>query len=431
MGVVWRARREGEADVAIKVLKAQGEESIARFRREARIVAALRHPAVVRALEVLEIEDEGVPAIVMPLLSGESLGARLERLRRLPVGEAASVGLAVLDVLAEAHRVGIVHRDLKPDNVFLAASGEPAVFVLDFGIAKVVDTGTEDPAVTLGQLTRTAQVLGTPHYMAPEVIFGEKDIDARVDVWALGVILYEALSGVRPFEGENLGQVFRAVALEPLRPLDVVAPDVPLDVARLVTGMLAHARAERTADLEAIAAVLRRHATPLARDEALAATHADMTPMPMAKDAVSRTERPAAGRRRAAAGVVALSAVAILGLAALRPRPVAVPLAAAAAENPSPLPAPLRPIATSETVTATAPPLGSFGRHEDAPETPGREQKTTRRLAVGSPHASATASSAVAPPVVGSESSAVSPGPAVSAPAPKQHRSGTLSRGEF
>ena len=125
--------------------------------------------------------------------------------------------------LEAAHERGIVHRDLKPDNIFLCRR-RATVKVLDFGIAKVT-LDVDDPAITAAALTETGQILGTPQYMAPEQIFGEKDVDARADVWALGVILYQALSGVRPFEGQNPGQVFKAIALQPPTPLSERAPN--------------------------------------------------------------------------------------------------------------------------------------------------------------------------------------------------------------
>src|SRR5262249_35458461 len=123
-----------------------------------------------------------------------------------------------------------------------------------FGIAKVISS--DDPAITAAALTDTGQILGTPQYMAPEQIFGEKDIDARADVWSLGVILYQALAGVRPFEGANPGQIFKAIALDPPTPRADRAPNTPRALADLVSRMLVHARADRLADLDEVARAL-------------------------------------------------------------------------------------------------------------------------------------------------------------------------------
>src|SRR5690606_26612266 len=172
---------------------------------------------------------------------GESLGARLARAGRLEPAFACRVFSSVVAAVRAAHERGVVHRDLKPDNIFLCEDG--TVKVLDFGIARETFDAA-DPAITAEALTDTGQSLGTPQYMAPEQIFGEKDVDARADVWALGVILYQALSGKRPFDGANPGQVFKAIALDPPVPLAERARDAPRVLADLVARMLVHARAD-------------------------------------------------------------------------------------------------------------------------------------------------------------------------------------------
>src|SRR4029077_18064833 len=154
-----------------------------RFLREARAVNMARHPSVVEVLDVFEV-DSGVPVMVMDLLIGETLGAKLARDKVLPVRDVASLLLPVVEAVEAAHTMGIVHRDLKPDNIFLTKGEEgAAVKVLDFGIAKL--TATEGDAAETGSLTGPGSVVGTPWYMAPEQCYGEKNIDQRADIWAL------------------------------------------------------------------------------------------------------------------------------------------------------------------------------------------------------------------------------------------------------
>jgi eukaryotic-like serine/threonine-protein kinase len=165
----------------------------------------------------------------------------------MTLGETVSVLLSTLAAVRVAHARGIVHRDLKPENIFLS-SGEggpsPEVKVLDFGLAK---PAVADPHAT--SLSRTGSLMGTPHYMAPEQAYGEKDVDVRADVWALGVIVYECLSGATPFPGDNYGQIFRRISERSFTPLRQVAPDAPAEVEALVDRMLSHERSSRpTAD---------------------------------------------------------------------------------------------------------------------------------------------------------------------------------------
>lgn len=240
MGYVWEGRHlTTDKPVAIKALKGETAADAARLLREARLSASLTHRNVVQVFDFWEPEGAGPVFMVMELLLGETLGSYLQRVGRLSVDETRAVGLAVASAMRAAHAKGIVHRDLKPDNVFLtrtgdAGDGAPEIKVLDFGIARptIVDA-------QLTSVTRTGSVIGTPHYMAPEQIYAEKDIDGRADVWALGAILYECLSGTKPFDGENFGQVFRKVTQGRVLPLIDVAPGVSPTMSALVMSMLA------------------------------------------------------------------------------------------------------------------------------------------------------------------------------------------------
>lgn len=265
MGVVWAVTDvESGRRFALKTLKphARGRPDLARrLMREARAAGAVHHPNVVTVHEVFDAGADG-PAIVMDLLEGETLRARLGREERLSTPDVARIMLPVVSAVAAAHAQGVVHRDLKPDNIFLSrhADGSEHVQVLDFGIAKLVEAAA-DPGESQS-MTSTGTMLGTPWYMAPEQGFGESDVDGRADVWAIGVILYECLSGGRPVEGDNLGQVLKRLMSQGITPVAGVVPDVPADVAELVDRMLTTDRGDRLSDLRVAEAVLERHAAP-------------------------------------------------------------------------------------------------------------------------------------------------------------------------
>ncbi|MFI5309153.1 MAG: serine/threonine-protein kinase [Polyangiales bacterium] len=199
MGTVYAARHASTGRrFAIKLLKPQlagDAEAEARFMREATLASAINHPAIVEVYDVGRHAD--APYMVMKLLHGESLGQRLERGAMGPE-EAIAVILPVLDGVAAAHDRGIIHRDLKPDNILLQREGERVQpKVLDFGISKLLGPDAHT------RLTRNGMSLGTPLYMSPEQVRGDADVDHRADVYALGVILYEMLAGVLPYDGNN------------------------------------------------------------------------------------------------------------------------------------------------------------------------------------------------------------------------------------
>jgi serine/threonine-protein kinase len=255
MGVVWAATHtHTRRNVAIKLPRdSVRPEMQRRFLREARAVTAVDHPNIIRVHDAFELED-GRPVLVMDLLEGETFGKLLEREQTLSVAEACRILLPVVSAVGTAHAFGIVHRDLKPENVFLAKIGkETVVKVLDFGIAKLESTDGTTTATTTGS------TLGTPCYMAPEQMLAEKDIDHRVDVWAIGVMLYEALSGGRPVEGENIGQVVKHLLTDVITPIGAAVPNLPADIESLVNRMLARNAGDRLADLREAMDVLARH----------------------------------------------------------------------------------------------------------------------------------------------------------------------------
>ena len=210
MGSVWLAQHLTlRSPVAIKLIDptiATNTEALSRFLREAQAAASLRSPHVVQILD--HGVDEGVPFIVMELLDGESLAARLERQRRLSPHDTAHLLTQVGRAMTKAHDAGIVHRDLKPDNIFIVRNDEEEIAkVLDFGVAKSHTHGVG----AVSSATRTGSVLGTPYYMSPEQAEGSKLVDHRTDIWAMGVIAWECLLGARPFEAETLGGLLLAI----------------------------------------------------------------------------------------------------------------------------------------------------------------------------------------------------------------------------
>lgn len=229
MGVVVAARHvELDQRVAIKfLLPAIAEQELAaqRFRREARAAAKIRGEHVCRVLDVGSLE-QGVPYMVMEYLDGCDLAQELTRRQRLPIDEVVDYVLQACEALAEAHAAGIVHRDLKPGNLFLAmaADGTRRIKVLDFGVSKfLIESGSGSPA-----LTKTSSLVGSPIYMAPEQFDGSKRVDERTDIWALGIVLYELVTGTTPFEAETIAQLISAVLHAkpmPLAERGVYAPD--------------------------------------------------------------------------------------------------------------------------------------------------------------------------------------------------------------
>jgi len=241
MGVVWEARQlTTERSVAIKILKSRDAADASRFLREAKVSASFSHRSIVQVFDFWEVPGGGPVFMVMELLVGETLAAWRARAGRLAVQDALSVLVPVARALRVAHGQGIVHRDMKPENIFLARpaeGGPPEVKVLDFGLARPVTADALNTAIT-----QTGSLMGTPYYMAPEQMYGEKDVDVRADVWAFGVILYECVCGERPFGGENFGQVFRHVTSGVFRPMAELAPHAAPALASLVARMLSHDR---------------------------------------------------------------------------------------------------------------------------------------------------------------------------------------------
>jgi eukaryotic-like serine/threonine-protein kinase len=227
---------------------------VERFLREASAAGRVGNPHIVETFDA-GVLDTGEPYLVMEILRGEPLSARIAA-GKMPISEVVDlVGQAAAGVHA-AHEAGIVHRDLKPDNLFVTEGpdGRPFVKILDFGISKF------DPQKTGGlQLTQEGAALGTPYYMPPEQIRGEGSLDARADVYALGVILYECLAGVRPFEAETLAHLAILIHTGAPVPIAQHRPDLPPDFAALVHRAMATDRGQRIQTAGELLSLLERY----------------------------------------------------------------------------------------------------------------------------------------------------------------------------
>ncbi len=254
MGVVFAAHHQWtNRKVALKLLRHEAAENadvVRRFLREAKAAAKLRHPSVVDVLDMGQDDDGGV-YLVLELLEGEALSAELERESKIDAARALLVTLPILDALAEAHEKGIVHRDLKPDNIFChrAPGGELLPKVLDFGIAKVLES-----AKTLD--TQTGTVLGTPYYMSPEQASGTDEVGPPADVWSMGVVLYESLTGERPFDGPSATAILLKIMTGDVPSLAAVE-GVPPSIARTIDRALVRDPKQRYDDMGAFAQALR------------------------------------------------------------------------------------------------------------------------------------------------------------------------------
>jgi serine/threonine protein kinase len=264
MGAVFAARHTelGRA-VAIKVMLAdrQNEEATRRFKNEGRASANIQNDHVVRIFDI--DEEHGYAYMVLELLEGEDLAQVLETQRRLAPHVAVGYVVQALEGVRQAHELGIVHRDLKPSNLFLARlqGGRIVVKVLDFGISKA--RGGSALEMAPHQQTSTAAMLGSPLYMSPEQLRSSKNVDARADIWAMGVILYELLTGAVPFEGETLGALFSAILETDAPRVSTKIRDVPPGLDAIVSRCLQR----RPEDRFATAADLQRELAPFVRAE--------------------------------------------------------------------------------------------------------------------------------------------------------------------
>jgi serine/threonine-protein kinase len=264
MGVVVAAHHvELDDRVAIKFLLPEAlhnADAIARFTREAQAAVKIKSEHVARVTDVGRLEN-GAPYIVMEYLEGLDLSAWLQQRGPLPADQAAEFVLQACEAIAEAHMYGIVHRDLKPANLFVIRrpDGGLSVKVLDFGIAKRIG------AAPSANLTSTATVMGSPLYMSPEQLNSSKDADARTDIWALGVILYELLSGEPPFIAETVPGVMLKITTSEPPPLGARRPELPAGLERVILRCLEKDRTRRFPTIGDLAHALVDFGTPRSR----------------------------------------------------------------------------------------------------------------------------------------------------------------------
>jgi serine/threonine-protein kinase len=257
MGAVYLAEHPGIGrKVAIKVLRSEMDHDpqlLIRFLNEARAANAIRHPNIIEVLDSGTTE-RGASYLVMELLEGEALSARIRRLSRLDERSSIDIAMQTALGLGAAHAKGIIHRDLKPDNLFIipepADASRERVKILDFGIAKLHKLAGDSLK------TRTGTLMGTPVYMSPEQCLGTKEVDHRSDVYSLGVIIYEMLAGRPPFVSEGFGELLSMHLQEPPPPLHPFAPQASQEIEHVVRCMLAKKPEERYQSMNDVRAAL-------------------------------------------------------------------------------------------------------------------------------------------------------------------------------
>ncbi len=393
MGRVYEAEHTSVGRrFAVKLLRphlAANEQALARFRREARAAGALENEHIAAVLD-FDTAPDGTPFLVMEYLEGRSLGQLLADEGPLPASRAANALLQVCRGLEAAHAAGILHRDLKPDNLFVTrrADGSELLKILDFGIAKLLNEGGRDAPI------QTGAAIGTPYYMAPEQVRGDVPLDERVDLYALGVILYELLSGQKPHPGDSGNTVLAHVLTQSPVRLEKLRPGLPPGVAELVHRALAFDPRDRPPSARAFARELESLLPPEIQRErgqlelraalapSCAATRSDVRgtaptlPTPDSSALSSGTEAPRAhGSGRAklgiAAALLALAGGALAVRGTSRTDAPTTPLPAAASV-PSPALAPSEPTASAASSVASAtpaapPPPSATGRPRGRP----------------------------------------------------------------
>ncbi len=256
VGVVFAATHLGlDQRVAIKLLQRSAfvsDENVSRFEREVRVLARISSEHVARVMDTGKLPT-GEPFMVLEHLEGEDLGVVIKERGRVPIAEAVDIIVQVCEGVALAHGLGVVHRDLKPANLFLTRGpdGSPVAKVLDFGISKLRNPGSDDQAVT-----RTLSVLGSPLYMSPEQIETPREADERSDVWSLGVILYELLTGKAPFDATTLPLLCASICTSPPVPLAEHLPDAPEGIWRVLLRCLEKDRTKRFGSVADLALAL-------------------------------------------------------------------------------------------------------------------------------------------------------------------------------
>ena len=247
MATVYLGRTPSGTRVAIKVMDPRLVEALGpeRFLREVTLVRAMEHPLIVPLLESGEVA--GSLYYVMPYVAGETLAARLQRERRLPVDEAVRITRDIASALGYAHARGTLHRDVKPENILL---GNGRALVADFGLARAIG------AADYERLTQTGVIVGTAHYMSPEQLLEERDLDQGTDIYSLACIVFEMLTGAPPFTGANLTEVATRILRSSPPAVRDLRAEVPAAIEQAIARALAKSAANRFASMEEFAAAL-------------------------------------------------------------------------------------------------------------------------------------------------------------------------------
>ncbi len=429
MGTVYAARNQNSGRrVALKVIVPhadRGGTQRVRFLREAKAANAIGHPNVIEVLDAFE-EPNGMLVMVMDLLEGCSFKHYLAERGALRLHEVATIFGPVLDALIAAHRGGIVHRDLKPDNLFLHRRGHERVPVLlDFGIAKMLSPDGVD--VTHSEETATGALLGTPHYMSYEQAMSARNIDARTDVWSLGIMLFEALAGRRPVAFDNLGEMYAAFLTGDFPRIADAIPALPDDVAALIDGCLVRERERRVDDLTSLRDALRayedqtqpgamaggivlRHLPTPSADAVL-----DSTTIGTARSASVPVEAAGQAQRfRLVAGTLVVVTSAVIGITVASIQTTRLETPTTPMPPPSPRgEAPYLAEATSTATTAT-PTVTSSARPVPAPsssQSAGTKRRGAEALPAHPTVARPALRPATSPSVTSTEPAAVEPAP--------------------
>jgi serine/threonine-protein kinase len=333
MGVVVAAHHVHlDERVAIKFLLPEmldHAEAVGRFSREARAAVKIKSEHVARVLDVGTLET-GAPYMVMEYLDGQDLWTWIKQRGPLPIDQAVEFLIQACVAIAEAHGLGIVHRDIKPANLFCVrgADGRLVIKVLDFGISKMTSFNALGPSIA----TRTSAIMGSPLYMSPEQMQSAKDADARADIWALGIVLYELLTGRVPFMGETVAEIIVKIATETPEPLRTFRPHIAdgletafrrctakdregryRDVGELALALLPYAPRSSKGAVEKITAIVQSAGlSPKAVSEPPSALAAETQAVPTTEAGLGHTARPSVrGRGRTVAAIAGASAFAV------------------------------------------------------------------------------------------------------------------------
>jgi serine/threonine-protein kinase len=391
MGYVVAAHHmQLETKVAIKLMRpelAVSGEAVERFAREARAAVRITSQHVARVFDVGTLPN-GAPYMVMEFLEGSDLSSIVHKRGPLPIGEAVDYVLQACEAIGEAHQAGIVHRDLKPANLFCArrADGMPIIKVLDFGISKL----TGGAASGSLQHTKTTAIMGSPFYMSPEQMESTRGVDARTDIWGIGVILYELVTGRTPFEGSALPEICLRVATQQPPSMRTLRADAPAALELVILRCLEKDRDKRYGNVARLAVALRDFATPRGRQSVetilrtmepapTGASAAPDSPAPpegaRTMDPLGRTQIPMqGGKKKTLAAVLGVGALAVVGGVALfamraSSATVSTTLVQTAAATPA-MSAPIPTATAAPTPTPTAQPQTQEEPAAPAPAAP-------------------------------------------------------------